>query len=714
MRKRSSSSSDDEDASSSGGESEQSYEQETRAWQQLGAREAALDADRASGALQAAKDMFVDDLSSDDEEAGNATGRVPLHWYEGYDHVGYGLEGSKVIAEAPRDALDLALEASEGGGLTVYDRLNGRNVHITARELEQIRRMKGGAFANPESEMYGDFSIPSKVEKTPMSGAPEPKRRFLPSKWEGMRVHRLAQGLAEGRLRTRAENKKRLDEERDPERAFLAAAESMWSKAPEDDEGKHSGPMHIPAPKAPLPGHEESYNPPQEYLVDDDGEPLVASDDEFQPKGHEALRHVGAYEHAVKERFERCLDLYLCPRAFKRRLDIDPESLVPKLPDPRDLKPFPNALSRDFLGHAAPVHALDVSPDGQWLATGDGAGALVVWEVFTGRRAFSGELPGPILSLAWNPNREHHVVAVAARDGVYILDTGTARGDDADVTKQLLAGPDAGAAPEEPRVMDAADEDTEDSDDGSSPKAPAPTGSVATWTDVEVGGRRAAKAALSSPPHRVSWHRRGDYVVSVAPDAAPSRQVVVHRCTRRDSQAPLRRGDRGGQVQCAAFHPSKPFLFVATRTTVRVYHLAEQKLAKTLRSGAKWISCLDVHPSGDHVVVGTRDRRLCWFDLDLGEGAHRTLKYHDKMLRGAHFHPTYPLLATAGDDGRAHVFHARVYDDLSTNALIVPVKILEAHAVTQGMGALCLKFHPTQPWLFTAGGDGRVQLFHNL
>ena len=70
-----------------------------------------------------------------------------------------------------------------------------------------------------------------------MSGAPEPKRRFLPSKWEGMRVHRLAQGLADGRLKTRAENKKRLDEERDPERAFLAAAEAMWSDAPRDDDG---------------------------------------------------------------------------------------------------------------------------------------------------------------------------------------------------------------------------------------------------------------------------------------------------------------------------------------------------------------------------------------------------------------------------------------------------------------------------------------------
>jgi len=28
---------------------------------------------------------------------------------------------------------------------------------------------------------------------------------------------------------------------------------------------------------------------------------------------------------------------------IKKRLNVDPESLVPKLPSPQDLKPFPNA-----------------------------------------------------------------------------------------------------------------------------------------------------------------------------------------------------------------------------------------------------------------------------------------------------------------------------------------------------------------------------------
>ena len=127
--------------------------------------------------------------------------------------------------------------------------------------------------------------------------------------------------------------------------------------------------MPVPAPKLKLPGHEESYRPPPEYCVDDEGRPLTEPEEgqDFVPKQHDSLRRVGVYEKGVQERFERCLDLYLCPRKLKRRLAIDPESLVPKLPDPRDLKPFPNALCRSFIGHTTAVVALDCSRDGQWL-----------------------------------------------------------------------------------------------------------------------------------------------------------------------------------------------------------------------------------------------------------------------------------------------------------------------------------------------------------
>ena len=53
------------------------------------------------------------------------------------------------------------------------------------------------------------------------------------------------------------------------------------------------------------------------------------------------LRTVPAYNHFLKERFERCLDLYLAPRQRKMKMNVNKEDLIPKLPSPKDLQPFP-------------------------------------------------------------------------------------------------------------------------------------------------------------------------------------------------------------------------------------------------------------------------------------------------------------------------------------------------------------------------------------
>jgi ribosome biogenesis protein ERB1 len=72
---------------------------------------------------------------------------------------------------------------------------------------------------------------------------------------------------------------------------------------------------------------------------------------------------------------------------------------------------------------------------------------------------------------------------------------------------------------------------------------------------------------------------------------------------------------------------------------------------------------------------------------------------------------SYPLFASSSDDATVHVFHGMVYSDLMTNPLIVPVKILRGHRTVKHQGVLDVVFHPTQPWIFTAGGDGEVCLF---
>ena len=66
-------------------------------------------------------------------------------------------------------------------------------------------------------------------------------------------------------------------------------------------------------------------------------------------------------------------------------MNVDPESLLPKLPNPRDLQPFPASHGLIYLGHTDRVTCLSIDPSGQWLATGSDDGTVRLWELFTGR-----------------------------------------------------------------------------------------------------------------------------------------------------------------------------------------------------------------------------------------------------------------------------------------------------------------------------------------
>ena len=153
------------------------------------------------------------------------------------------------------------------------------------------------------------------------------------------------------------------------------------------------------------------------------------------------------------------------------------------------------------------------------------------------------------------------------------MDTKTARGDDREATKALLEGEDDEGVIEQRRDA----------------------GGWRVWSTPQQAGT-IVKCALAAPRRTVAWHSRGDYLCTVSPDAIASMQCVASLFPGDLSPGTLKRGDKGGQIQSCVFHPSKPFLFVASRTTVRLYHLARQELVKTLRSGCKWIS-LSGHPS---------------------------------------------------------------------------------------------------------------------
>ncbi|KAK3033721.1 hypothetical protein RJ639_034496 [Escallonia herrerae] len=71
---------------------------------------------------------------------------------------------------------------------------------------------------------------------------------------------------------------------------------------------------------------------------------------------------------------------------------------------------------------------------------------------------------------------------------------------------------------------------------------------------------------------------------------------------------------------------------------------------------------------------------------------------------------SYPLFASCSEDSTAYIFHGMVYSDLNQKPLVVALEILRGHASANGRGVLDCKFHPRQPWSFTAGADSVIKL----
>lgn len=411
----------------------------------------------------------------------------------------------------------------------------------------------------------------------------------------------------------------------------------------------------------------------------------------FIPQKYPCLRRVPLYKNLIKERFERCLDLYLVPRVLKKRMNVDPSSLLPQLPSAKDLKPFPTRVALTFDGHSARIRCLHVDPTGQYMATASDDKTVRIWEVATGyclNRLMFKDTP---TAVAWNP--KHRFLAVAVEEHVYF------------VKPNIPYPPDA---EEVVSIDDLLKVEQEDLGEDSVKHV--------VWRQVKEKDKLYKQGCRIVLKHvaairQMSWHSKGSYLAVVAPfSSSPNGQCVIHSVTTQKSMQPFKK--MAAMLQSVCFHPTKPILFVASQKAVRMFDLQKQVRLKTLTSGAKWISSLSAHQNGEHLIVGTYDRRLIWFDLELGSKPFKTLRYHDKAIRDVAFHRRYPLMASASDDGTAHVLHSRVYNDFVTNPLIVPVKKLGGfHTVTEDVGVMSCEWHPHQPWLFTSGGDGNVAMW---
>ena len=242
---------------------------------------------------------------------------------------------------------------------------------------------------------------------------------------------------------------------------------------------------------------------------------------------------------------------------------------------------------------------MSVSPDGQFLASGASDGYLRLWEVQTGRLLRSWNLSlliskyqnenkdenddkvinqketiKPIVYIQWNPNSSHHCLLAAVGNCAVVVGTGTGGVNDGELTDALLST--------------CAEMKKNQIDQTKAAKAVKWIGMLDSNTQPisAFGGTYIGPVCILRTNKEIAnlrWHRKGDYFVTVSPKAGAA-AVLIHQLSKTNSQQPFSKNK--GEAQIASFHPNKPFLFVATTSDVKIYHLVKQTMVK--RTCFKW------------------------------------------------------------------------------------------------------------------------------
>lgn len=207
----------------------------------------------------------------------------------------------------------------------------------------------------------------------------------------------------------------------------------LWGEDQRDPLTKGKLPPPLILEKNVKPLHDESYNPPAEYLPTEqeikEWKEAHPEDREknYLPRRFDSLRKVEVYKDLIKERFDRCLDLYLAPRVKKRKVHVDPNSLLPELPPPSSLKPFPSFANIYYTGHQHRIRAIKTDKNGKYLASGDESGLVLVFDVLTSRILKRFKFEDPAVSIDWS---KQGILVVAEGSRLHVINPGYGSSDD--------------------------------------------------------------------------------------------------------------------------------------------------------------------------------------------------------------------------------------------------------------------------------------------
>lgn len=517
------------------------------------------------------------DLSSDDssdEELLLRTGNVPRKWYDEYDHSGYDINANKVIKPPKEDQIESFLKKAEQKNWwrNIYDEMNNKTIFISDKDLELIKRIRKNYFANKNAaeDDYFERNIPKQI--TPISGKLPWKRTFELSRYEEKAINRIRRAIKNGDIK--------LDQQKENENDQVY---DLWQFENTDPNSIVYHPSKgYPAPKREMPDTELSYNPPDNY---------VAEEANLDIKQYDALRKIPKYAKLIEENYDRCCDLVISSRFVKKKNDMKIEDILPVLPKPEELKPFPTKENVSYKGHNSFVNALVSDPSGKFLISGDHGGFVFFWDILTGKSIKKIDLEDHILSISYNNTL--NLVTVCGKERIYfILPPFLEKKIKKEITNLIDSKIKPLIIAKNQEEQNEADDETESGDDNKEKdtnevKAKkekknqnGKNKKIYEWKIPKENSEKAKNGIVfyikwfDGVIKNSTWHNKGDYFSVLANNAGGKAQIYIHSLSRLVHQKPFSKIK--GIINAVCFHPNKPHFIVATNSNIFVYNLQKQ------------------------------------------------------------------------------------------------------------------------------------------
>ena len=628
-----------------------------------------------------------EDEDSSDEEVLVRTGDVPDEWYDDMEHIGYDINSQKVMKKESEDEISKFIKKAneKNWWREIYDAKNNTSVYLSDKDLEIINRIRQGKFANKKvgEDDYFEDDLPYQIH--PMSNAIPSKKKFGMSRYEQKAINRLIYLYKNGLMpmeKPKKEENKLFD---------------IWeSNQGEEDLNKYRPGFGYQMPKRELPDNEESYN------TKDNKEGGI-------------LRRIPRYDNLIEEELERCCDLFLSARTIRKKLDLKENDVLPNLPKPEELRPFPTKQCIIYNGHESSIRALCCDPNGNVLISADNGNLIFFWDILTAKIITKFDLKEKVRNICINKFlklivicTESHIFFILPRylekkykEEIYNL-----------VKNKIY-----------PKIIENNNNNENEKNNNGNNNITINDSFI--WKIPKSKSKKEKEKILfymkwtQGKIKDLVWHNKGDYFATLSKNMQGKTQVYIHSLTKMTHQLPI--SHIKGNANCISFHPNKPYFIVATNSNIFIYNLQKQELIRKFISNLNTISRISLHKNGNDLIAGDKSGKVAWFQLELSSKPFKLMDYHQDKIKSAEFNDNFDIFFSCSRNGKLVVYYGKVNEEELIDPLIVPLKVLkvednnnkdkDSNNKENKNIFTCATFHSKQIWIFSGGEDGKIRMW---